>query len=98
MLKRPLTTVAIALEKAPEIEKKIAKIVWMGGALNVPGNVEKGIEPIQDGSAEWNVYWDAVSAAKVWETQIEIMMCPLNLTNQVPVTSDLVQKYPRFLI
>lgn len=92
MVTGPLTTVAIALEKAPEIEKKIAKIVWMGGALNVPGNVEKGIEPIQDGSAEWNVYWDAVSAAKVWKTQIEIIMCPLDLTNNVPVTSDLVQK------
>jgi purine nucleosidase len=92
MVTGPLTTVAVALEKAPEIEKKIAKIVWMGGALNVPGNVERGIEPIQDGSAEWNVYWDAVSAAKVWETNIEIIMCPLDLTNQVPVTSELVQK------
>ncbi|WP_353931390.1 nucleoside hydrolase [Okeanomitos corallinicola TIOX110] len=91
MVTGPLTTVAVALAKAPEIEHKIKQIVWMGGALNVPGNVEKGIEPIQDGSAEWNVYWDAVSAAKVWETEIEIIMCPLDLTNQVPVTSELVQ-------
>jgi purine nucleosidase len=46
----------------------------------------------QDGSAEWNVDWDAVSAARVWETQIEIIMCPLDLTNNVPVTSELVDK------
>ncbi|MBD2293650.1 nucleoside hydrolase [Anabaena sphaerica FACHB-251] len=92
MVTGPLTTVAVALEKVPEIEKKIAKIVWMGGALNVPGNVEKSLEMGQDGSAEWNVYWDAVSAAKVWKTQIEIIMCPLDLTNNVPVTSELVQK------
>jgi purine nucleosidase len=46
----------------------------------------------QDASAEWNVYWDAVSAARVWETQIEIIMCPLDLTKNVPVTSELVQK------
>ncbi|NES99098.1 MAG: nucleoside hydrolase [Sphaerospermopsis sp. SIO1G2] len=92
MVTGPLTTVAVALAKAPEIEQKITKIVWMGGALNVPGNIERGIEPIQDGSAEWNVYWDAVSAAKVWDTEIEIIMCPLDLTNQVPVTSKLVQK------
>ncbi|MDZ7958529.1 MAG: nucleoside hydrolase [Aulosira sp. DedQUE10] len=92
MVTGPLTTVAVALDKAPDIAAKIQKIVWMGGALNVPGNVEKNWEPGQDGSAEWNVYWDAVSAARVWESQIEIIMCPLDLTNNVPVTSDLVQK------
>ncbi|MBD2388561.1 nucleoside hydrolase [Cylindrospermum sp. FACHB-282] len=92
MVTGPLTTVAVALEKAPDIEAKIQKIVWMGGALNVAGNVEKSLEPGQDGSAEWNVYWDAVSAAQVWKTQIEIIICPLDLTNNVPVTSELVQK------
>jgi purine nucleosidase len=95
MVTGPLTTVAVALEKAPEIEAKIHKIVWMGGALNVPGNVEKSLEPGQDGSAEWNVYWDAISAAQVWKTQIEIIMCPLDLTNNVPVTSELVHKMGR---
>jgi purine nucleosidase len=57
--------------------------------------VEKNWEPGQDGCAEWNVYWDAVSAARVWETQIEIIMCPLDLTNNVPVTSELVYKMGR---
>ncbi|OYE05079.1 nucleoside hydrolase [Nostoc sp. 'Peltigera membranacea cyanobiont' 232] len=95
MVTGPLTTVAAALDKAPDIEAKIHKIIWMGGALNVPGNVEKSLEPGQDGSAEWNVYWDAVSAARVWKTQIEIIMCPLDLTNNVPVTSELVQKMGR---
>ncbi|MBD0390018.1 MAG: nucleoside hydrolase, partial [Nostoc sp. C3-bin3] len=95
MVTGPLTTVAVALDKAPDIEAKIQKIVWMGGALNVGGNVEKSLEAGQDGSAEWNVYWDAVSAARVWQTQIEIIMCPLDLTNNVPVTSELVYKMGR---
>ncbi|MEH2279136.1 MAG: nucleoside hydrolase [Nostoc sp.] len=95
MVTGPLTTVAVALDKAPDIEAKIHKIVWMGGALNVGGNVEKSLEAGQDGSAEWNVYWDAISAARVWQTQIEIIMCPLDLTNNVPVTSELVQKMGR---
>ncbi|MBD2451797.1 nucleoside hydrolase [Nostoc sp. FACHB-152] len=92
MVTGPLTTVAVALDKAPDIEAKIGRIVWMGGALNVGGNVEKSLEPGQDGSAEWNAYWDAVSVARVWQTQIEIIMCPLDLTNNVPVTSDIVYK------
>ncbi|MGI8503565.1 MAG: nucleoside hydrolase [Hassallia sp.] len=95
MVTGPLTTVAIALDKAPEIEAKIKKIVWMGGALNVIGNVEKSLEAGQDGSAEWNVYWDPISAARVWESQIEIIMCPLDLTNNVPVTSEVVYKMGR---
>jgi purine nucleosidase len=95
MVTGPLTTIAVALDKAPEIEAKIQKIVWMGGALNVIGNVEKSLEPGQDGSAEWNVYWDPISAARVWESQIEIIMCPLDLTNNVPVTSEVVYKMGR---
>lgn len=92
MVTGPLTTVAVALDTAPEITAKIEKIVWMGGALNVAGNVEKSLESGQDGSAEWNAYWDPFSVARVWETQIEIIICPLDLTNTVPVTSELVYK------
>ncbi len=95
MVTGPLTTVAIALDKAPEIEAKIQKIVWMGGALNVGGNIEKSLEAGQDGSAEWNVYWDPISAARVWESKIEIIMCPLDLTNNVPLTSEVVYKMGR---
>lgn len=90
MVTGPLTTVATALDIAPDIEAKIKQIVWMGGALTVPGNVSKDIEAGQDGSAEWNVYWDAVSADRVWQTSIPIILCPLDLTNNVPVTSDIV--------
>lgn len=92
MVTGPLTTVAAALDIAPEIESKIQEIVWMGGALNVPGNVEKSIEAGQDGSAEWNAYWDPISVQRVWQTQIAIAMCPLDLTNNVPVTSELVRQ------
>ncbi|KJH70470.1 nucleoside hydrolase [Aliterella atlantica] len=92
MVTGPLTTVAVALDAAPEIEAKIKQIVWMGGALNVPGNVEKSIESGQDGSAEWNAYWDAIAVKRVWQTQLEIIMSPLDITNNVPVTSELVYK------
>ncbi len=88
----PLTTVAAALHLAPEIEAKIQEIVWMGGALNVPGNVEKSLEPGQDGSAEWNAYWDPIGAHRVWQTSIPIVLCSLDITNTVPVTSEFVYK------
>ncbi len=87
----PLTTLAAALDLAPDIEPKIKEIVWMGGALNVHGNVSTIIEAGHDGSMEWNVYWDPPAAARVWQTSIPIILCPLDITNNVPVTPAFVQ-------
>lgn len=92
MVTGPLTTVAAALDQAPEIETKIQEIVWMGGALTVAGNVEKAFAPEHDGSAEWNVYWDPIAAARVWQTQIPIVVCPLDVTNNVPLTPEFIRQ------
>jgi purine nucleosidase len=91
----PLTTVAAALDLAPEIESKIKEIVWMGGALEVKGNVDPIMEGGQDVSAEWNVYWDPIGAARVWQSRIPILICPLDSTNNVPVTSAFVRQLGR---
>jgi inosine-uridine nucleoside N-ribohydrolase len=91
----PLTTLAAALDLDPNIEKKIKEIVWMGGALNVPGNIDKIIEGGQDGSAEWNVFWDPFAADRVWKTNIPILICPLDITNHVPITSEFVMRLAR---
>lgn len=91
----PLTTVAAALDISPEAQHKIKRIVWMGGALNVPGNVDPVMEAGQDGSMEWNVYWDPPAAHQIWQTQIPIVLCPLDITNKVPVTTELVLQWGR---
>ena len=92
MVTGPLTTVAEAIASSPEIIDRIAEIVWMGGALNVAGNVEKVFALEHDGSAEWNVFWDPVAAKYIWDTEISITLCPLDITNTVPVTPDFIRK------
>ncbi|MFY0544796.1 nucleoside hydrolase [Brevibacillus sp. H7] len=93
----PLTDLARALEEAPDIEGKIAKLVWMGGTFTPEGNVH---EPEHDGTAEWNAYWDPEAVARVWQSGIEIVMFPLKATNQVPMTLERrnrwasLRKYP----
>ncbi len=91
----PLTTLAAALEIDPGVESKIKEIIWMGGALNVPGNVHPLMEGGQDGSMEWNVYWDPISADKVWKTSIPLTLCPLDITNHVPITPQFVKRLSR---
>jgi len=88
----PLTNLASALEAAPEVEAKVTRLVWMGGALDVPGNVR---DSEHDGSAEWNVYWDAPAARRVWDSQIPIVLCPLDITNTVPLTSEFIRRLGR---
>jgi purine nucleosidase len=88
----PLTNLAYALDTAPQVEAKVARLVWMGGALNAPGNVR---DSEHDGSAEWNVYWDAPSARRVWDSRIPIVLCPLDITNTVPLTSDFIRRLGR---
>lgn len=88
----PLTNLAWALEKEPAIEQNISELVWMGGALDVPGNVD---EAGHDGTAEWNVYWDPAAAKRVWESDLDITMFPLDATNIVPVTDEFLRRIGR---
>ncbi|MBS1954849.1 MAG: nucleoside hydrolase [Cyanobacteria bacterium SZAS-4] len=94
--KEPLTIVATGpltvlapLMKNPDLRKKVAEIVVMGGAIQVPGNVEEGEH---DGSAEWNVYADPVAFKQVLDTGVQVKMIPLDVTNQVPVTKEFLQR------
>ena len=73
----------------------------MGGALNVMGNVSKDMEPGQDMSAEWNAYWDPIAIERIWQTPIPVVMCPLDITNNVPLTvefSNLLAKQRKYPI
>ncbi|MCW5875828.1 MAG: nucleoside hydrolase [Anaerolineales bacterium] len=84
----PLTTLSEALKIAPEAASKVSRILWMGGALHVPGNVRPHEDANIDGSMEWNVYWDPEAAHAIWQTEIPVVLCPLDITNTVPLTEE----------
>lgn len=88
----PLTTLARALECQPRLEAKIDELVVMGGALEVAGNVR---DAGHDGSAEWNIYWDAPAAKRVWDSPLPIRLFPLDVTNQVPLHPEFRRSFGR---
>jgi len=82
----PLTTIAQALEATPELARRMHRIVLMGGAVDVPGNVTGDQER---GSPEWNLWADAAAAQRVFASGIPLVVVPLDATNEVPITTDL---------
>jgi purine nucleosidase len=91
----PLTHLAEALAQEPGLAYAVEELLWMGGALDVPGNVDPLLEPGHDRTAEWNAYWDPPAVQKVLHSSIPIRMFPLDVTEKVPVTPDLVRRLAR---
>jgi inosine-uridine nucleoside N-ribohydrolase len=77
----PLTNVARALEEHPSLASDLERIVIMGGAVNVSGNV-------QGTNSEWNVWIDVPAASAVFTSGAPITLVPLDAANDVPVPSD----------
>jgi inosine-uridine nucleoside N-ribohydrolase len=84
----PLTNIAEALQKSPEISANIKEIYIMGGALEVEGNVGNSGVGIQNKYAEWNIYIDPVAANIVFKSGIPMILVPLDATKHVPVTRN----------
>ncbi|MEL7449649.1 MAG: nucleoside hydrolase [Pseudomonadota bacterium] len=74
----PLTNVAHALIKAPDIAPKIREIVIMGGAMREGGN--------HSPSAEFNMLVDPHAARVVFECGRPLTVFGLDVTHQVPTT------------
>ena len=76
----PLTDIAMALVKAPEITAGIREIVLMGGAYFEVGNITP--------AAEFNIYVDPEAADVVMKSGVPITMAPLDLTHTVLTTAE----------
>jgi purine nucleosidase len=74
----PLTNIAMALVKAPEVAARIEELVIMGGACFELGNVTP--------AAEFNIHVDPHAAAIVLDSGIPITMMPLDVTHQLLTT------------
>jgi purine nucleosidase len=89
----PMTPIAMLLDQPDRVEllAKIGGVVWMGGAVNVPGNLDPATLPagVANPYAEWNVFWDPFAADRVFrETSFPITLFPLDITNGASVEAS----------
>lgn len=75
----PLTNIAIALGKHPDLKEKLHRIVMMGGSAT-RGN--------RTPSAEYNIYADPEAAQAVFPSGVNIVMCGLEVTEQAQLTPE----------
>ncbi len=81
----PLTNVARAMARDPELASMIGAIHMMGGSLG-PGNVTP--------AAEFNIYCDPESAQAVFRSPTTKTLIPLDVTSQVVMTYDQLDQLP----
>ena len=71
----PLTNLALAVERDAAAIRRVARVVAMGGAVDVPGNVTP--------DAEFNAHVDPEALAQVLAAGVKIDLVPLDATRQV---------------
>jgi purine nucleosidase len=87
----PLTPLANLLREHPEAGDKIDRLLWMGGALDVAGNLDPTTLPalVANPYAEWNIFWDPAAVAYVFaNTGFPIVLFPLDITNHARVNEQ----------
>ena len=81
----PLTNIATALHRAPEIAGRISQIVLMGGAYFEVGNITP--------AAEFNIYVDPEAADVVFRSGIPLVVMPLDVTHKALTTRPRIEAF-----
>lgn len=82
----PLTNVARAFQRDPELPTLVHRLVMMGGSVAAAGNVTP--------AAEFNMYVDAPSARMVFRSPVTKTLVPLDVTRQVELTLGFLNRLP----
>ena len=81
----PMTNIARALTRRPDLAPRIRRLAFMGGNARVPGNVTP--------TAEFNIWFDPEAAAAVLQAPISsIVMFGLDVTNHAPLTKTVFDR------
>ena len=81
----PLTNIATAFDKAPDVIERVGEIVLMGGAYFEVGNITP--------TAEFNIYVDPEAAEIVFNSGAPITVMPLDVTHKALVTADRLEGF-----
>jgi pyrimidine-specific ribonucleoside hydrolase len=79
------TNLGTLLHGHPEVIPKIDRIVMMGGAVRVSGNVADVDPDYSNKVAEWNFFLDPLGGQYLLDSGVPITLIPLDASNYVPL-------------
>ena len=86
----PLTNIATAIQRDAATMRRVGRIVTMGGAVTVPGNISA--------AAEFNFFVDPDAAQVVMESGIPVVLVGLDVAMKAPLprhrVEEHLQRYP----
>ncbi len=82
----PLTNVARAFQRDPAIAQMVDRIIMTGGTLSGIGNITP--------AAEFNFYFDPLSARQVVQSRTTKTLIPLDVTRQVEFGLEMLEELP----
>jgi purine nucleosidase len=82
----PLTNIARAFLRDPGLVSQVGRIVMSGGTVRSAGNITP--------AAEFNIYCDPESARAVFRARCTKTLVPLDVTNRVVLSFDLLNQLP----
>jgi len=104
LITAPITPLAKVIQENPELESVISRVVFMGGAVDVDGNLDPTTIPrsIANTKAEWNIFWDPEATDWFFKnTSVPIFLIPLDITNKVPASKsflDTLEKQQQYYV
>ncbi|WP_420858701.1 nucleoside hydrolase [Marivivens marinus] len=81
----PLTNIATAFSRAPDIVDRVQEIVLMGGAYFEVGNITP--------AAEFNIYVDPEAADIVFKSGVPLVLMPLDVTHKALTTKPRIDAF-----
>lgn len=82
----PLTNIARAFQRDPELPSLVGRLVIAGGTVSGPGNITP--------AAEFNMFCDPPSAEAVFRSATTKTLVPLDVTNRIILSFDLYHQLP----
>ncbi|MGA2034379.1 MAG: nucleoside hydrolase [Thermoguttaceae bacterium] len=82
----PLTNVARAFQRDPELASLVGRVVIMGGSVTGPGNITP--------AAEFNIFCDPLAAQNVFRSPSTKTLIPLDVTNRIQLSYNLFDQLP----
>jgi inosine-uridine nucleoside N-ribohydrolase len=80
----PLTNIALAARRHPDIVPLIGQVISMGGAFEVPGNTTR--------AAEFNWWFDPEAAREVLRLPLRHVIFPLDVTDTVKIDKQVYDR------